>query len=148
MIEAQYLKRIEELEYNLIKLEAKVADICRDLGKRVVRPRKPTGKARFEGFDPSVLEAVNKLWEIWPKTRIDGTKVANDKVDACSNITKILQNAEVSIDDLIASAAEWVASAPTYPNAIQFYFGVGSKESMPRWERELRGYLTRGKNEV
>lgn len=69
---------------------------------------------------------IARLMEVWPTVR-DGKTFTNDDVRAAGNAQLILDTTDATVEKLEAAAMAWLATNPTFPNAIQFWFGTSAK---------------------
>jgi len=124
-------------------LRTRVASLEARKSKSGPRKRKTTTE-KLEPYSAPVRQMVQKLYDVWPSQRIDGSTVRNDVVDAASNVELILKSyPDLALEQLEAAAAEWLEQKPDYPNAIQFWFGPG-KSGEPPWMRGVRALRSRG----
>jgi len=98
---------------------------------------------KLEPYPTEVREMVQRLIDVWPCSRRDGSIVKNDVVDAASNVFSLLKNyPDLEIWQLEQAALDWLKDVPDYPNAIQFWFGPG-KSGEPPWMRGVRALKSR-----
>jgi hypothetical protein len=134
---ADLLVMIERLQTRVGCLEGKVTKL------EDKRPAPARGKKAMEAYTQEVVDLIRLLHGSWPKTRVDGSPIKNDSVEACSRLSHILETNKVNLEDIKESTLAWIDTKPPYANAIHFYFGNGKLGDPPPWERELRALLTK-----
>lgn len=117
-----------------------------EAGKPAKLSRAAKKAQKLGAFPEWIVSLVGRLMEKWPTTRADGSPVQNDDVKAAERIEAITAEfPDITEQELETIALEWIATKPTYPNGIHFWFGVGKPGQTPPWKIELRGYRTRNR---
>lgn len=97
----------------------------------------------LDPFPQDLRDMVNRLLDLWPDKRQDGSPVTNSPEASAQRIQEILgQNSEISLEILEQSAMEYLEGKPTFPNALQFFFGSGKPGKAAPYVAITRKILT------